>query len=141
MARLHVIRIVRRKKVSKYYVIQKQKVMKRAIVTLSCIWLAACSQSLPVSGSVQQTNERFVGTATGDIFGQGSLLITMDSAVSCTSQFTSKVAFASTGISSQGIINCSDGRTGNFFYSGTVNNGNGFGTLSDGNKFTFTYGR
>lgn len=126
---------------SKYEIIQKQIVMKKAIATISCLWLTACSQSLPVSGSVQQTNERFIGTATGDIFGQGSLSITMDSAVTCTSQFTSKVAFASSGVSSQGILNCSDGRSGNFFYSGTVHNGNGFGTLSDGHKFTFTYGR
>lgn len=117
------------------------KLNKKILVTIPAFLLIACSQSVPIRGAVEKTNETFVGTATGDIFGQGSLIITMDSAVTCNSQFTSKVAFASTGISSQGILNCSDGRTGNFFYSGTVNNGNGFGTLSDGHKFTFTYGR
>lgn len=125
----------------KYSIIKHHMLTNNAIAALAFLSLIACSQSLPIRGQVERTNEQFVGTATGDIFGQGSLSITMDSAVTCTSQFTSKVAFASSGVSSQGILNCSDGRTGNFFYSGTVHSGNGFGTLSDGHKFTFTYGR
>jgi len=115
--------------------------MKKILLIVTCACLVACSQTLPVNGKFEKTNERFIGTATGNAFGQGSLNVTTEEGVTCQSKFNSAVASSPTeGVTSHGLLTCSDGRTGNFTYSGTARQGNGFGTLSDGHKFIFTYG-
>jgi len=115
--------------------------MKKIMPVIICVCLTACSHTVPVSGKVEKTNERFVGTATSYSSGQGSLFVTTDRGATCQSKFDiDLVSSVTEGVSSHGIITCSDGRTGTFAYSGTALQGNGFGTFSDGHKFIFTYG-
>ena len=117
--------------------------MTRILAVISCIFLVACTyyQTVPVSGKIEKTNERFVGTATASSTGQGNLSITTDEGVTCQGNYNAPIYYSPMeGVSSRGSFTCSDGRTGNFAFSGSNHQGSGFGTLSDGHKLIFTYG-
>ncbi len=111
--------------------------MKIGIAVLAAsflLTLAACSLTLPVRGSVQNSGERFTGSATGYMDGSGKLEITSTKGASCSGDFTYV-----TRRSGEGVFECSDGRSGPFHFVSSGSRGNGQGTLGKDN-FTFTFG-
>ena len=90
--------------------------------------------TLPVSGQIQNSSEKFSGTATGYWDGSGNLTIVINSRVNCSGRFVYV-----TERQGEGIFNCDDGRTGPFTFASTGRRGNGSGSLGNKN-FTFTFG-
>ena len=95
--------------------------------------LCGCSLTLPVQGSVQGSDETFVGSATGQLDGAGTLEI-QSAKTSCKGLFVYV-----TRREGKGTFNCADGRTGPFEFVSTGSRGTGSGDLG-GKKFTFTFG-
>lgn len=115
----------------------------RPLVTavLCCCALTACSKTFPVSGTMSRSGEQFLGTATSQMVGKSSLNITTDKGVKCTGQYDAPVVSGPTeGATADGTFQCDDGRTGTFTFSGDTISGEGFGKMSNGDKFTFSYG-
>jgi hypothetical protein len=111
--------------------------MCRLVAALfSLMLLAGCATSLtlPVDGSVQQTGERFWGTATGYADGSGNLQISSSAGVTCQGNFV-----YITRRNGRGVFLCSDGRSGPFSFVSTGNRGVGSGSLGN-DIFTFTFG-
>lgn len=97
--------------------------------------LAGCSLTLPVRGSVLNTDETFTGSATGYSGGSGVLKVTSSTGVTCTGEFIYE-----TRRKGAGIFTCTDGRAGPFQFVSTGTRGNGWGEFGDNRKFTFTFG-
>ncbi len=96
--------------------------------------LPACSLTLPVRGLVQDSDEKFIGTATGYSDGSGHLEVLSTSGVKCRGNFvyvTSRMG--------EGVFECADGRSGPFRFVSTGTRGNGQGNLGK-QIFTFTFG-
>jgi len=96
--------------------------------------LTACSMTLSVRGVVQDSDESFSGTATGYLDGGGHLTVVSSKGVSCTGNFVYV-----TRRRGEGVFQCSDGRSGPFWFVSTGARGTGHGTLGDQN-FIFTFG-
>ncbi len=96
--------------------------------------LPACSLTLPVRGLVQDSDERFSGTATGYMDGSGNLKVASNKGASCGGDFV--YVTSRTG---EGVFECTDGRSGPFRFVSTGNRGTGQGTLGK-QTFTFTFG-
>jgi len=90
--------------------------------------------TLPVKGLVQDTNEKFVGSATGYMDGSGNLKVSSNMGTTCTGDFVYV-----TGRTGEGVFECTDGRSGPFRFVSTGARGNGQGTLGK-QTFTFTFG-
>jgi hypothetical protein len=99
-----------------------------------CIAASGCSMTLPVRGIVQDSAERFTGTATGYMDSSGNLKIILTNGTSCNGDFV--YVTRRTG---EGVFECSDGRSGPFRFVSTGRRGNGQGTLGK-QTFTFTFG-
>lgn len=108
--------------------------MKKVIAVLSAAALAGCSLTLPVRGTVQNSDETFDGTATGGLDGSGQLTLKSSKGPTCTGKFV----YVS-GRTGEGVFNCSDGRTGPFRFVSTGTSGTGHGDLGN-QRFTFTFG-
>jgi hypothetical protein len=106
----------------------------RKIASLIAILCAGCSMTLPVTGQVQGTGEKFTGAATGHLDGAGDLKITSTNGAVCTGAFVYV-----NGREGSGTFHCSDGRSGPFTFVSTGTRGTGQGTL-DGQPFIFTFG-
>jgi hypothetical protein len=105
------------------------------IVGVACaLFLGGCSVTLPVRGSVENTGEKFTGSATGDMDGAGNLQIAFASGRTCSGEFVYV-----THRQGEGTFECSDGATGPFSFVSTGTRGTGSGTLR-GDQFTFTFG-
>jgi hypothetical protein len=104
--------------------------------TAACaaLLVSACSLTLPVHGSVQNSGETFTGTATGYMDGAGDLRIVSSNGPVCDGNFVYV-----TSRQGEGVFTCSDGRTGPFQFVSTGKRGTGYGTLGRQN-FTFTFG-
>lgn len=96
--------------------------------------VSACSLTLPVQGSVQNSGETFTGTATGYMDGAGDLRIVSSKGSVCEGNFVYV-----TGRQGEGVFTCTDGRTGPFQFVSTGQRGTGYGSLG-GQNFTFTFG-
>jgi hypothetical protein len=96
--------------------------------------LTACSMTLSVWGVVQDSDESFSGTATGYLDGGGHLTVVSSKGVNCTGNFVYV-----TRRRGEGVFQCSDGRSGPFWFVSTGTRGTGHGTLGDQN-FIFTFG-
>jgi hypothetical protein len=101
---------------------------------LLAMGLSACSLTLPVQGRVQNTDETFTGSATGNMNGDGVLTIRSSRGTGCKGDFV--YVTARTG---EGVFACDDGRSGPFRFVSSGSRGNGRGTLG-GQEFTFTFG-
>ena len=121
---------------------EKIKKMKNIILkkvfflftTLILILNTACSLTVPVRGSVQNTDEAFTGTATGYLDRSGVLTITSNKGTTCTGNFV-----YATARQGEGVFICDDGRSGPFTFVSTGLKGTGYGDLG-GSRFTFTFG-
>lgn len=108
---------------------------RMALLLTNLVILSGCSMTLPVDGQVQNSDERFTGTATGYLDGAGNLTIVSNNGSSCSGDFVYV-----TSRKGEGVITCSDGRTGPFEFVSTGRRGTGFGDLN-GQRFTFTFGK
>lgn len=114
---------------------------KLITIALFSFMLVSCSSTYPVRGEFLANNEHFIGKATSGLSG-GKLFVTTENQVRCEGKYESKMTFSmSTAVVADGQFTCDDGRVGKFTFSGNAVNGEGFGTLEDGEKFRFTYGK
>ncbi len=98
-------------------------------------YLAGCSLTLPVRGSLLNSDETFTGSATGYPDGSGVLKVTSSNGTDCTGEFVYETRHKGVG-----TFHCTDGRSGPFEFVSTGTSGNGWGELGDNRKFTFTFG-
>jgi hypothetical protein len=108
--------------------------MKRLALGFAVCALAACSLTLPVRGALEDSGEKFTGSATGDMDGAGNLTIAFTSGRTCTGAFVYV-----THRQGEGTFECSDGATGPFSFVSTGLRGTGSGTIR-GQRFTFVFG-
>ncbi|MBI1273678.1 MAG: hypothetical protein GC131_06315 [Alphaproteobacteria bacterium] len=114
--------------------------MKKLTAMLSVFLLCGCA-TYPVYGTVKGAKaESFIGSATTALGGNGNITITSDTGVKCEGEYyaPSSLTGATAG---EGTLSCGNGLTGQFNFAGTTSSGQGFGTLSDGRKFEFYFGR
>lgn len=104
------------------------------VISISSLFMTACSMTLPVKGRIQQSSETFIGTATGYLNGGGTIEVNTTNGVLCTGDFV-----YITNRNGRGVFECDDNRTGPFEFVSTGKSGAGTGTL-DGHPFTFTFG-
>lgn len=113
---------------------------KLSIALGGALVLSACSTTYPLVGVIPETGERFTGTATATT-GTSTYQITSDTGATCSGTYKADVVYsASQGASSNGVVQCNDGRTGHWAASGTLAGGQGFGTVG-GKKFEIYYGQ
>jgi len=114
--------------------------MYRVIVTLLVVvGLSGCiTITLPVVGAFKTGDEQFRGEATGRLDGTGTLTIRSERGRSCSGSYKR----SSSGVTGEGRFTCTDGKTGDFYYTthGNPNNGEGFGKTDDGDMFRFRFG-
>jgi hypothetical protein len=108
--------------------------LSKSSAICAAMLILACSLTLPVQGSVQNSAETFTGTATGYIDGAGDLHIVSNEGPVCDGNFVYV-----NSRQGEGVFTCSDGRTGPFQFVSTGKRGTGHGTLG-GQNFTFTFG-
>ena len=111
----------------------------QALTVAAALALSGCATiiHLPVTGETQDTHEEFSGTATSNLSdGSGQLnIVSLKGGVSCEGNFVMMTARQG-----QGVLKCSDKRTGPFQFASTGVRGTGTGTLG-GERFTFVFGR
>jgi hypothetical protein len=92
---------------------------------------AICSMTLPVRGTVQNSDESFTGTATGYLDSSGDLKIVSSRGATCEGNFVYV-----NRRQGDGVFQCSDNRLGPFQFVSTGRRGTGHGSLG-GQTFTF----
>jgi hypothetical protein len=98
--------------------------------------LTGCTTlTLPVEASMQNSTERFSGTATGHMDGAGELELTSTRGEKCTGRFV-----YINGRQGSGTITCAGGRNGPFEFVSTGSRGTGQGRIS-GEPMTIVFGR
>ncbi len=98
--------------------------------------LSGCTTlTLPVEASMQNSAERFSGTATGHMDGAGELELTSTGGEKCTGRFV-----YINGRQGSGTITCAGGRNGAFDFVSTGSRGTGQGEIS-GERMTIVFGR
>ena len=98
--------------------------------------LTGCTTlTLPVEASMQNSAERFSGTATGHMDGAGDLELTSTRGEKCTGRFV-----YINGRQGSGTITCAGGRNGAFDFVSTGSRGTGQGQIS-GERMTIVFGR
>ncbi|PZO84824.1 MAG: hypothetical protein DI626_07990 [Micavibrio aeruginosavorus] len=105
-------------------------------VILITFFVTGCSLTLPVQGDFNRGKERFLGQATGQIDGSGSLTITTESGIACMGKFQ----YADSRVSGTGTFECDDGRKGTFNFTSNGTSGLGFGKTDKGEPFKFVFG-
>ncbi|HEX2753492.1 MAG TPA: hypothetical protein VHP34_10410 [Alphaproteobacteria bacterium] len=103
-----------------------------------CLLTAACATSvtLPVQGDFSKGKERFLGHATGNLDGTGTLTMTTESEVACKGDFK----YDDTRVAGKGAFTCDDGRKGTFHFTSSGMSGIGFGKTTKGEAFRFAFG-
>lgn len=103
-----------------------------------CLLVSACATSvtLPVQGDFNKGKERFLGRATGNLDGTGTLTMTTESEVACKGDFK----YDDTRVGGKGTFTCVDGRKGTFHFTSSGMSGIGFGKTNKGEAFRFAFG-
>lgn len=109
--------------------------LKSTISLIATLTLSACSLTLPVKGTVQNSDETFTGTATGYLDRSGILKVVTSKGAVCEGDFVYV-----TNRQGEGVFTCDDGRSGPFEFVSTGTKGTGYGDLG-GERFTFTFGK
>jgi cold shock CspA family protein len=110
--------------------------MKKVSIVTTTILLfsTGCAVTIPVRGSIGGKDD-FMGTAIATL-SEGNMQVISQSGLTCTGVLTRPSLVQGTG-----TIKCSDGRSGNFVFVKTNDNGGtGIGSLSDGAKIRFSFG-
>lgn len=105
-----------------------------AILMACWLSLSGC-MTLPVSGKVDKTDEYFSGSATGDLFGSGTLNIVSTKNATCEGKFK----YIDIPKFGKGFFVCNDGRSGPFQFTSDGVKGEGYGEMGD-NRFSFVFG-
>lgn len=103
---------------------------------LGLLVLSACSMTLPVQGDFNKGQERFLGQATGQMDGTGTLSMTTESGNQCMGKFK----YDQPRVSGSGTFECADGRKGDFHFTSNGTSGVGFGKTTKGVPFKFAFG-
>jgi hypothetical protein len=98
--------------------------------------LTGCSLTLPVQGDFNKGKEMFLGQATGNMDGSGTIVINSESGVNCSGKFQ----YDEPRVSGSGSFECQDGRIGTFRFTSNGTSGMGFGKTNKGEPFKFTFG-
>lgn len=106
-----------------------------ASLLVTALVLQGCSMTLPARGTVQTTGETFEGTATGYVDRSGILNVVTSTGVTCEGVFS-----YTSGSRGSGVLECEDGRVGDFEFVSSGTKGSGTGTIGD-DKFIFRFGR
>lgn len=112
-----------------------RRVLKGLPVLITITGLCGCL-TLPVKGEYKEGGEKFLGSATGYLNGEGDLSIVSESGAKCEGSFR----YINRAVNGDGGFKCSDGRTGDFFFSSNGNEGEGFGKDNEGKLFRFRFG-
>lgn len=109
---------------------------RTGVLLVASVALAACAATAPVVGKMQKTDETFSGQVSGSGYsgGSGELTIVSSRHAECRGTFT-----YTSRRRGEGVLNCSDGRTGPFHIAAVNGSGTGAGELS-GQRFTFSIG-
>jgi|SoiMetStandDraft_2_1073263.scaffolds.fasta_scaffold278690_2 hypothetical protein len=109
--------------------------MINVIVLVGCLVLVSCSARFPATIIMQ--NKILRGSATG-IFGDiVNFSVNNAEGLSC----EGKMLVLSSGANTEGIIDCSNKRKGNFIANGRKASWVGEGTLDDGSRFVISISR
>lgn len=118
-----------------------KKICMLTILLAGSLLVSGCSKTFPVTGVIERTGENFVGTATSVLGGTSHIEMTTEDGIKCSGEYVAPVVWSNTqGASFNGSVSCDDGRKGTFHGTGTTVNGQGFGKMTNGDKFKFTYG-
>jgi hypothetical protein len=105
------------------------------LLVLGPLHLNGC-MTLPVQGEYKNTGEKFLGSATGYLNGEGDISITSESGSKCQGNFR----YLTRAVNGDGWFICDDGRTGNFFFISNGHEGKGIGKDEHGELFRFQFG-
>ena len=103
--------------------------MKTAIILVS-IALTACSATIPATMKIEG-NQILRGSASGKVGKNAVMSVENLKGLSC----SGKLFVPLTETTTEGTIECSDGRIGNFLANGKGDSWTGEGRLNDGTKF------
>ena len=92
--------------------------------------------TLPVKGEYNEADEKFLGSATGYMNGEGDISIVSEKGTKCEGSFR----YINRRVNGDGSFKCSDGRIGDFFFTSNGTEGEGFGRDNDGKLFSFKFG-
>ncbi len=95
----------------------------------------ATTLTLPMAMAMQNSSERFTGTATGHMDGAGEVEVTSTTGQKCVGRFV-----YINGRQGSGTLTCEDGRNGAFEFVSTGSRGTGQGQIS-GEPLTIVFGR
>jgi hypothetical protein len=104
---------------------------------VAALALSGCSTTLtlPVAIAMQNSPERFTGTATGHMDGAGEVEVTSTTGEKCVGRFVYINARQGSG-----TIACANGRNGVFDFVSTGSRGTGQGQIS-GQPLTIVFGQ
>ena len=108
--------------------------MKRAII-LTSIVLTACSATVPATMRIER-NQILRGSASGKVGRDAVISVKNIEGLSC----AGKMFVPVTETTTEGTIQCSDKRKGNFIANGKGDSWAGEGKLNDGSKFLILLG-
>lgn len=101
--------------------------------------LAGCESmaTLPVTGVFDTRADKFLGTVSADLAtGAGKITVNTQQGAACNGVY--KRTDATQGI---GTLTCSDGRSGEFRFLARGLEGEGFGKMTNGDTFSFSFGQ
>lgn len=107
-----------------------------SIIITSSLILTGCSMTLPVQGDFNKGQERFLGQATGQMDGSGTMIIGTESGMQCLGKFQ----YDDPRVSGSGSFECDHGRKGTFKFTSNGSSGIGFGKTEKNEPFKFTFG-
>jgi len=108
--------------------------MKNAIILMSIV-LTACSATVPATMRIER-NQVLRGSASGKVGRDAVISVKNLEGLSC----SGKLFVPVTETTSEGTIQCSDKRKGNFIAKGKGDSWAGEGKLNDGSKFFILLG-
>ena len=108
--------------------------MKRAIILMSIV-LTACSATVPATMRIER-NQILRGSASGKVGRDAVISVNNIEGLSC----AGKMFVPVTETTTEGTIQCSDKRKGNFIANGKGDSWAGEGKLNDGSKFMIFLG-
>lgn len=108
--------------------------MKRVIILMSIV-LTACSATVPATMRIER-NQILRGSASGKVGRDAVISVKTIEGLSC----AGKMFVPVTETTTEGTIQCSDKRKGNFIANGKADSWTGEGKLNDGSKFLILLG-
>lgn len=109
--------------------------MLNGFLMIAVVSVSGCL-TLPVKGEYREVTEKFLGSATGYMNGNGDISIVSENGTKCEGNFR----YINGQVNGEGGFKCSDGRIGDFFFTSSGTEGEGFGRDNYGKLFSFKFG-